>query len=274
MVGLLLAGLFGLQLIPSEEVGEIGPGLSEAIALGVPAGEEDRIDAVKLAQSDQIAFLEHCLDHARGRYLDYTCTFVKQEEIRGKMSKRQVISVKFMERPFSVAMAWLENPGPGDQMLYVQGKYDNQMLARPTSSFLRKLVGGYVKRKPDGEDALKNTLRPVTMFGFKRGMENLLKVYKQAKEAGDLKEEFGGRFDLEGRETIKLVRYLELNPQADYPCWKTDIYIDAKWLIPIRIDGFDWERKQTSYYYYKDVNFGAGLTPDDFEPRACDIDAP
>ena len=171
-------------------------------------------------------------------------------------------------------MAWRENPGPGDRLLYVEGKHDNHMLARPTNAILRKLVGGYVKRKPDCEQALANTLRPVTMFGFKRGIENLLKVYRAASQAGDLREEFGGRFELEGRKTIKLVRYLKLNPQADYPCWKTDIYIDTEWLLPIRIDGFDWDSRQTSHYYYKDVKFGAGLSPEDFEPRACDIDAP
>ena len=131
---------------------------------------------------------------------------------------------------------------------------------------------GTQKRPPDGKDAMKNTLRPVSMFGFKRGMSNLLKVYRQAEKKGHLKQEFGGYVNVAGRDAIVLLRYLP--PKENYPAHKTEICIDLETLVPIRIQGFDWDGLCTSRYVYKDVKFNAGLDSDDFTPKANGIADP
>ena len=241
----------------------------EGVSLGeTSAGAARRIDT--LARTDHSALLEYCLKSYDSRYRDYTCTLQKQELIRGALGKPQTIDVSFMNTPFSVAMKWTENAPIGDRVLYIEGKYGNQMLVRP-KGLLGKIVGT-VKRKPDGPEAMRNTLRPVSMFGFRRGMENLLKVYRQAQKAGDLKEEFGGYAKVGGRDAVCLIRYLP--PAKDYPAYITKVYIDTEYLVPICIEAYDWDEQPQARYVYKDVKFNIGLADEDFTPQANEIQVP
>jgi len=267
LVGLLLAGLFCIQCTQTTEAfreESTVTAVNGQIIGSQPEAVRRQID--QLARTDHISLLEMCKDNYEGRFQDYTCTFYKQERINGRLGKPQTIDVKFLDQPFSVAMAWTENPPIGDRVLYVEGANDGKMMVRPASGFLRALVGGKVLRQPDDPEAMKNTLRPVNMFGFHRGLENLLEVYKEAKDAGDLEEKFGGYYQVEGRNTVKLIRYLP--PKKDYPAWQTDVYIDMELLVPIRIDGYDWDKQLSCTYIYKDIRLNVGLSEADFLPSA------
>jgi len=277
-VGILLAGLFCIQCTQSVTVG------GSKLATTTDATATERIE--KLAREDHIALLELCLENYDKNYRDYTCTLIKQEVIRGTQKPEQWMNVKFMEKPFSVAMRWLEKTPKGaldndqvkklyvpmgDRVLYVEGKYDNKMVIRISNPLLRGLLGTQ-KRPPAGKDAMKNTLRPVSLFGFKRGMTSLLGVYRHAEKKGHLKQEFGGYVKIAGRDAIVLVRYLPA--EESYPAKRTEICIDLENLVPIRIRGFDWDGQCTSRYVYKDVEFNVGLDETSFTPQANDIANP
>lgn len=228
----------------------------------------------KLARTDHIALLESCLANYDARYKGYTCTFIKQERMGGVLGKRQTVAVKFMDSPFSVGMKWLENPLGGDRVLYVEGKYGGHMLVRPTG--LGRWFVSTAKRRPDGPDVMKSTLRPVTLFGFKRAMQSLLEVYRRARSRGELKQEFEGYAQLAGRGVIVLVRRLpdsnEYRPAAP-PV--TRIYIDLEYLVPTMIEGFEaGGKKLLARYQYRGVNFNAGLTARDFRPEKFDLKDP
>jgi hypothetical protein len=277
-VGLLLAGLFCIQCTQSVTAG--GSKLEKAST----ATAAEKIE--KLAREDHIALLEMCLDNYDKNYQDYTCTLIKQEIIRGAQKPEQWMNVKFTDKPFSVAMQWLKETPKGalandqvkklhvpigDRVLYIEGKYDNKMVIRLANPLLRGLLGTQT-RPPDGKDAMKNTLRPVSVFGFKRGMKSLLGVYRQAAKKGHLKMGFGGYVNVAGRDAIVLVRTLP--PKENYPAKRTEICIDLETLVPIRIQGFDWDGKCTSRYVYKDVKFNLGLDETKFTPKANDIADP
>jgi len=270
LVGILLAGLFCVQCTrpgadPEFSLVTVIDG--KAIGKNSPAVLQKVED---LAKTDHTALLEYCLEKYQGRYRDYTCTLVKQERIRGALTAEQWVDVKFMASPFSVAMKWTKNPPIGDRVVYVEGKYNNQMLVRP-GGLLGKLVGT-VLRKPDGPEAQRNTLRPVNLFGFERGMESLIQVYRQAERAGDLQETFGGYAAVDGRQTIALVRHLP--PKDDYPAYETRVYIDLEYLVPILIEGIDWDNELSCRYLYRNIRFNVGLRDEDFRPEANDMKPP
>ena len=270
VVGLLLAGLFSVQCTRTSawrESDVVTPVGSTVVGANSPDTVR-RVD--RLARTDHAALLSYCLDKARGRYRDYTCTFIKQERIGGQLKAAQHIEVDFLSEPFSVAMQWTKNAPLADRLLYVEGKYNGQMLLRP-AGLLGNFVGT-VTRDPTGEDVKRKTLRPVTMFGFVNGMESLLEVYREAAAAGDLREEFGGYARVDGRDTVKLVRYLP--PKGDYPAHKTEVYIDLEYLVPICIESRNWDDEVSSRYLYKDVQFNVGLTTDDFLPDAVGMKPP
>jgi hypothetical protein len=266
LVGCLLVGLFCLQCIPTGQR-DRGNTLIAMDQGANPGWATEKL--VHLAKTDHIALLTYCQDHCARQYRNYTCTLLKQERIKGALGKEQEVQVKFMDSPFSVAMNWVRNAPIGDTILYVEGKHGDKMIVRPKSGLLRILTGGSVFRKPDGADAMKNTLRPVSLFGFHRGMRELLKVYIAAREAGDLDARFGGFAEVAGRKTIVLERYLP--PKDDYPAWKTLIHIDPEYLVPICIEGFDWDERLSSRYIYRDIRFDVNLTEDDFLPEANGI---
>ena len=248
------------------------PAAPEIRSTDPPAKRKAGLD--KLAKSDHIALIESCLADYDALRKSYTCTFVKQERLRGAMGKRQTVSVAFMDSPFSVGMKWIENPAGGDRVLYVEGKYDGDMLVRPTG--LAVFLISTAKVKPDGPDAMRSTRRPVSLFGFKRAMRGLLAVYSRAKAAGDLKQSCDGYVKLAGRDAIVLVRRLPDSDKytLDAPPL-TKIYIDLDYLVPVMIEGFSADGKTLiARYQYKDVNFGAVVTADDFRPEKFDLIEP
>jgi len=271
-VGLLLAVLFCIQCTSTQAVKE-----SKLVRVidGRSLGENSPEVLAKvrtLAETDHIALLEYCVDNYDSRFTDYTCTFFKQEKISGQLGQEQRIAVKFREAPYSVAMKWIENPPRGDRVLFVEGKYGNQMLVRPSNAFLRALVGGSVLRKPDGEEAMESTLRPVNSFGFRRSTQSLLAVYRKARQAGDLEEAFGGFAKVADRDAIVLVRYLPA--KKDYPAHKTLVYIDLEFLVPVCVESYDWDGKLISRYIYEGMKFNVALTDEDFLPEANDMTPP
>lgn len=269
LVGLFLAGLFCVQCTRTEAFRESRHILTISAQDFGQSDPEAVSELEKLAKQDHIALLEYCLDNYRRNYSDFTCTFSKEERINGIAKVEQEIEVKHMTSPFSVAMAWIKNPPIGDRVIYVEGKNDDQMTVRPKSPLLQALTGGAVLRKPDGPEAMRNTLRPVSMFGFGRGMQSLLDVYRQAKQVGDLTTAFGGYADVAGQECLVLIRYLPA--KDDYPAYKTLVYVDVDHLIPACIEAYDWDENLQCRYVYRDLKFNVGLTDDDFTPEANEI---
>lgn len=269
IVGLLLLAA-GCQPPPPEEHSSILI-LRKDLGSTVPPG------LVMRAKTDHVGLLKEGLSkYDKLPVKDYTCVFVKQEKLGGSLGKEQDVKVKFLGTPFSVAMVWTKNPPLGDALLFVEGEYKDkkgrsQMVVRPKSS-LRWLVGKSVLRLPDGPDARRNSLRPVTKFGFQNALENLLEVYKKAIAAGDCKMQYDGATEVGGRKCIVLTRILPAG--KGYPTKTTEICLDTETLLPLRIVGYDWDNSLLCNYEYHNVKLNPGLKAKDFTPKANGIAPP
>ncbi len=262
-VGLLLAALFCIQCTQS-------PAFRGGTPVGAVSDLGGRPDArlqelEELARTDHIALIKKALVHYRNNFRDYRCRFIKQERINGRMRLRQEIDAKFMQEPFSVAMHWVKNAPLGDRILYVEGKYNGQMLVNPKGALIL-FTGGAVFRDPESKDVMANTLRPVTMFGFERLLESLLSVYELAEERGENTIRFLGYCTVGQRRAMKLERILP--PRGDYPAKATVWYLDVEHLVPLGLDGTDWDDQPLCSYYYQNVEFNVGLTEAEFTPEA------
>ena len=270
LVGLLLVGLFSIQVTRTEafrELDSVSAVGGEIVATATPS-TASKLE--ELAKTDHVALLEHCLENSRANFRSYTVTFIKQERIKGSLTREQTIDVKFMRSPFSVAMKWTKNAARADRIIYVDGKYDNKMVVRPASGFVRALAPS-VLRDPRGKDAKAASLRPVNDFGFENSLEALLELYRKAKQEGHLKEAFGGCAEVAGRKAIVLLRYLP--PKNDYLVHKAVIYIDIETMVPICVEGYGWEDppELICRYLYKDIRFNVHMTDQDFLPENNDI---
>ena len=262
VVGVLLTAMFCIQC---TQPNNFNGGMEVTAIAGASARQTspDRIKELeRLARTDHVGLLRQAMKNYRNSYRDYTCTFTKHERINGQFRKEQEIEVKFLDTPFSVAMRWTKNAPVGDRVLYVEGKYNGQMLVQPKG--LLAWIGT-VKRAPDGPDAMANTRRPVTLFGFKRLMESLLKVNELASSRGEGKFTFEG-YRTEAKKVMVLKRVLP--PKKDYPAKTTTWYLDIDHLVPIGLEASDWDDQKTCRYSYSNVKFNVGLTEDDFTPEA------
>ena len=233
----------------------------------VPPRVPDKI--ATLAAEDQSQLLRRGLANYKANVRSYTCVFIKQERIRGKLGEIQHTQVKYKEDPFSVVMTWTKNSPPGDRTIYVKGKYDDRMLVRPKG--LDWLVGT-IARAPDAPDVLANTLRPITNFGFRRTLESLLEVCERADRAGDVTSSYGGKGEVAGVPTVILIR--ELPDGKDYPAAKTIVHLAADRLLPVRLETYDWDGQLLALYEYRNINFDAKLGDADFTPQANGMKPP
>ena len=269
-VGLVLLALFCIQCTNSQALRESdwvtvvsGQNIGQTSPQVVGKLEE-------LAQKDPCALLRLALERYDNNYQDYTCTFIKQERIRGRLRPEQWIQAKFMAKPFSVAMEWVKNIPIADRVIYVDGKYNGLMLIRPAGIWSALL--GTQMRDPRSKQVMENTLRPVTMFGFRRSLESILKVYELAEKRGELVKTYEGRKEVFGQPTLVLVRTLP--PRDDYPAKKTVVYLSVDHLVPLAVEGYDWDDQRVCRYVFKDVKFNVGLTEKDFTPQANDMQPP
>jgi len=254
-VGLLLTALicihFATPIDAMDDSILVGPAVAaEAEAAPRPESSVERL--VDLAQDDHVGLLRLCLENYDLNVKDFTCRFIKRERIDGRLGRPQEIEVRFLDRPYSVAMRWRKNAPIGDRALYVEGANDGKMLVRPKG--LLSLVGT-IRRDPDSEQVMANTLRPINRFGFRRSMESLIDVYTKSAVRGHLTTRYAGRKQVAGRPTVVLERILS-------------VPIDTELLLPICIEAWDWENKLTYRYIYSDVKLNNGLTSDDFSPKA------
>ena len=235
----------------------------------------------KLAETDHIRLLKQALaKYEEQKISNYTCTLEKQEFIQGSMKKVQVVSVKFMEKPFSLFMEWKKNPPLGDRFVYVEGRYSDknnrsQMLVRPKGIF-SLLAGKSVLRLPDCKDAMKNTLKPCTEFGFNSALNALQKYYLLAEQNNVLNIASGGGIEIGGRKCVVLIREIRTESAGDegYPAKITEVCLDVETLLPLRIVGYDWDNRMFCTYEFRDVKINPGLTEKDFTPEACGIEPP
>ncbi len=222
-------------------------------------------DRISLASSNPQKFFELALKHYQSNIRDYTCTFIKKEFVRGKYTKEQEIRVKFREGPFAVFMKWVKNAGLVDRVLYVKGHYDNKALVKP-AGVLGWFVPTHVKRPVNGPEAAKVSRKRLDQFGFANALKLIIDVNKVARKAGDLKFQFVGESELNGRKTFKFERFLPNKP--NYPDQHLIVHIDQQWLVPIGIFAYNARNKLLGKYLYKDIKLNAGLAWKEFTPKA------
>ena len=262
-VGLVLAAMFCIQCCQ--------PTAPEGGAL-IAGGQKDVLTAGDVQQLEALARTDHCkllrlaLERHKKGVQNYTCTLIKQERISGTLKDEQWIEVKHMAEPYSVAMKWVKNVPLGDRAIYVEGKYNGMMLVRPRG-LLAML--GTVPRDPASKQVMENTLRPITKFGFRKSLESLLVVYELATARGEIKTGYRGIKEVAGKEALVLVR--ELPARDDYPAKRTVAYLGVDDLVPLAVEGYDWDDQLICRYVFKDVKFNVALTEKDFTPAANDM---
>jgi hypothetical protein len=219
-------------------------------ALAAPAAEisvrEETIE--QRAARDPVGFIEYCLDRYDHGVRDYTCVFTKQERLGDTLSAEQVMNANFREKPFSVRLEWTQNEDRCSRVLYVADRWveKGRQLAVVEPGKIARLFIPYVMKEIDGPDARKSSRRTINQFGLRNSMELILKYCRLAREKGQLKFEYVGKGEVDGRASLVFERRLPYAGEGGvWPDRVLVVHIDKETLTPALCTAYADDAKQT-----------------------------
>lgn len=213
----------------------------------------------------------------RARYAatirDYTCVFLKQERLGGKLGKREEIEVRFRENPKSIYMFWRRNTGDVRRSLmidnndFVDKKGRKVARVEPNGAIVR-LFCRDIKIPIHGKRARAASRRSMDNFGFAATFDLLDEYNTRANRNGELDFRYAGEGVVDGRPTYKLVRYLPYTGEGgQYPDALMVLHLDQEWLLPTAVYSYADHagKKLLGSYVFTKVKLNVGLSDADFQ---------
>jgi len=234
----------------------------------IGANQSDEMD--KLVQTDSILFLEKCLERYKRDVHGYRCHFAKQEKVQGKLREPELLLVNFREKPFSVHMHWKEGQDKAIRSMWVEGKNDSKLVARP---LIFGLEAGFIVYRPlDGLDVKMTSRFGINTFGMYKGAEDTLKAIKAAKAAGTLHLKYHGIETVEkagNRLCYKLVRTPYDPPESgDEQLNELTIYIDRATLMQVGSILKNTSNEFIAEYFFRDIELNPTFDEKQFTDKA------
>ena len=227
----------------------------------------------ELLERDPMAVVRAGREFYETQVRDYTCTFVKQERIRGRLGKVERIEVRFRKRPFSVFFVWKENANKVRRALYIDRPdyvdSKGRKLARvePNGAIARLFVRD-IKLPLHSKRSREVSRRSLDDFGFGAFFRMLEEYNGAAAEKGVLRFSFVGTGQIDGRPTYVFERYLPYTGEdGPWPDAKMIMHLDQQWLLPVAVYSYADAKgtKLLGSYVFEDVKLNVGLTDRDFQ---------
>lgn len=172
------------------------------------------------------------------RVPDYTATFLKQERVDGVLGDREGIELKLRHQPYSIYMNWTEGSSVGREILFADGKNDNEMLYH-SGGWKGRLLPA-IKLNPHGRTALSHSRYPVTDLGLvATARRTLIRRQKNVDDPTGYRFHIDEHADFEGRDCILCTLHFE-NENNDEKYRKSHFWVDREHLVPIAIRNYGW----------------------------------
>jgi len=264
----LLVCLTAPALGAAPEAGQPASSAPAGASKGEAVYPKSRRALEPIIRRDPLGLLRRARDWAESHLHDYTCRFQRIERVGGTLQKPEKTRMKFRRQPFSVYMKWIADPSKGQEVIYVEGKYKDEIQVHPSG--ILGLIFRRVGLDPTGKTARKHSRRPITMAGMLNMIRLVTRQCEDAHERGDLTLTYEGVRVEAGRPAYVLKRILP--PDKGYPCETLVIFIDTRTLACVRTDAYNWAGELISHYFYTDIDLDPGLDDRDFDPDNPDYE--
>jgi hypothetical protein len=193
---------------------------------------------------------------------DYSCLFIKQERINGRLQEQNVMSMKVRVRPFSVYLLWLmPRDMKGQEASYIAGRNNGQMRIHATG-LLRGAVG-FVSIDVNDPRVQASSRHSITEAGIGNLLDVFSRRWQQEKAWGQTQVRIAN-YDYAKRHCTRV----EMTHPFDthYQFYRSVVYFDKETKLPIRVENYDWPQKGgvaggnlVESYSYVQMRFNAGL---------------
>ena len=198
---------------------------------------------------------------------DCSADFYKREIVSGKVVVHSM-SMKYRKQPFS-AYLYFHSPAKGREVLYVDGKNDNKLLAH--ESGLKGIVGT-VSLDPRSEEAMSESKQPITELGLHKLAEQMIKQWEEESKYGECNVKYYPEAKL-GEVKCVVIESSHPVPRKQFPAHMTRFFIDKSTKIPLRIEHYGYPPEKGAKpplleeYTYSKVKLNLGLSEIDFDTR-------
>jgi hypothetical protein len=203
---------------------------------------------------DILPILEQ-MESSYARVKDYQAVFHKQERLEGRLLPEETIILKF-QKPLKIYMNWTGEPSKGTEALYVQGEYDNKLIAH-SGGLLRFYTVSVDPRDPI---PMKGNRHPITEAGFgfiieelKRNLDSAL-PHKEFQIVRIAEEVF------EGRPARVIEARFTPGEGRKYYASRFVMHVDKELLLPVGNLFYDENNLLFEKYFFADVKLNVGFT--------------
>jgi hypothetical protein len=200
---------------------------------------------------------------------DYTCLFIRREQVNGQLQAESVMNMRVRQQPFSVYLRWL---GPkdlaGQEVVYVAGRNGNNLRVHATG--IRGTVG-FISIAPNDPRAMAQSRHPITEAGIGNLIASLQRNWTQERGQGRTQVRVAD-FDYARRKCtrVELTHTNDAVARRFYAA-RSVIYFDKETRLPIRAEAYDWPRAGgppegdlLEVYSYVDLRFNVGVGEETF----------
>lgn len=242
-------------------------GLTLSARAATPPGEHPLDPVLKLA--------EEGLERVRKEIDDYTCTMIRRERIKGKLSEYNYMEAAIRNRktdkdgkvlvPLSAHLKFTKPSSlKGREVVWVEGKNNGKMWVKEPL-----LLGASIPVwiNPTGSLAMAECKYPITDIGLENLLAKLLERGKKDRDR-DRPEECEVKtlknVKVEGRSCSMIsIRHPKQRPEYDY--YLAQVFIDDEYQLPTRYAAYNFPEKEgedplvEEEYTYLDMEFNVGL---------------
>jgi outer membrane lipoprotein-sorting protein len=234
-----------------------GPRLAAAVLLAVLFSAILCARPAAAAQGEKLLALISQMESSYARIQDYTAVFLKKERWRDKPLPEERIMVKF-QKPLKVYMKWLD--GPDKEALYVNGQYNNKVLAR-CGGLLGLVTWTF---SPTDSALMDRNRHPITDLGFGFIIAMMRKDIPQALDNGEIEIVRMDEDVFNGRPATTIELRFAPKDGRQYYTTHAIFHVDKEYLLPVGVACYDEREVLQEQYSYQDVKLNAGLSEMDF----------
>ncbi len=251
LVGIAGAPPYATSQVPCLCMASAGPAAEHAAAspLDVPLGY--------LAEARQ----------AYEKVADYTCTFVKQERVRGQLLPEHVMCMKARRAPFSVYLSWRAPQAfEGQEVCFVAGRNNNQMRVH-SAGLLGAL--GFMNLEPRDPRALENSRHTITEAGIGCLIDHFSDVWEVERQAEGTQVRITDS-EFAGRPTVRVETVHPGSRPGTFYAYRSVVEFDRETHLPVDSESYDWPEPGATggelleAFRYLDVRLNASLEENAF----------
>ncbi|HEY1191653.1 MAG TPA: DUF1571 domain-containing protein, partial [Gemmata sp.] len=243
-----------------------------AVVAQPPKAEPSKAEAPKAPEgvkgAGDLAAMIADAKGALAKTRDYTCTFTRQEMVKGALSAEQVAEMKVRLNPGGVYVRFARPEATaGMEVAYTAARKSGKFRYRPAG-----IAGAKGFRTLDLDDPkfMAENRHPVTDWTMQAIIDRVVTATAREKTLNNPVEVYTGDFQFAGRNVTRY-EILTRRPHAFRYAYRTLVYVDKETKLPLRYEAYDQPKSGATVgdlfeaYSFSNVKLNVGLGENVFD---------